>query len=228
MNSESLTKLPNLTAREGEPIEETIERSLPRLPGLTEKAIVHLRVIGGPGQQATQNYSISLTSSGAHLQAQFTPKATLVLIASYDDFTRILNGSYSPLQAYLDGTLKPLGDIEMGKRIISTLSGSEVPMLVCPILLNESWHVDGPGYGHITLSGKYFTSSGNVEIVYNWGGGFYQQLLVADYANGAFTTTQDQVPCGDIPGMPGVGVIVTATDIATSKYVTKSYATPCQ
>jgi hypothetical protein len=113
-----------------------------------------------------------LTPSGARLEAQDFTKPTLAIIIPYDSFARIVNGSYSPLQAYLDGNLKPIGNVELGKKIINHLGGSGTQTGVCPTLYNESWHLDGPGYGHITFSGESFTDSGTVQIVYNWGGGF--------------------------------------------------------
>jgi hypothetical protein len=225
MKAESYIKLRNLTVREGEPVKQIIERGLEQLRGLNEKATLQLRVTGVPGEKRTEAYSIVVTPSGAHLETQFT-KPTLAVILPHDSFVRIANGSYSPLQAYLDGNLRLIGNVEVGKRIISHLAGSGTQAGVCPTLYNESWQLDGPGYGHITFSGEFFTDFGTVEIVYNWGGGFYQQIVVADQS-GSFTTTQNNLSCGDIPGNPGVGVIVTATDLATGLYVTQGYPTPC-
>lgn len=228
MSSESYIKLRNLTVHEGEPVRQILQRNLDQLRGLKEKAIVHLRVKGGPtsAEEPVSGYSIALTPSGASLDTQGFTKPTLAVILPYDTFFGIASGSYSPLQAYLDGTLKLVGNVELGKRIISHLGASGTTAGVCPTLFNESWHLDGPGFGHITFSGEFFSDFGTVEIVYDWGGGFFQQIVVAD-KNGSFTTTESNLYCGDIPGNPGVGVIVTATDLGTGQSVTEGYGTPC-
>jgi len=227
MASESLIKLRNLTTKEGEPLEQIIQRGVEQMVGLKENATLQLRITGGPDPKGNTNYSIALTQSGAFLQPTPQIKPTLVVIVPHDSFMSIVDGSYSPLQAYLDGKLKPIGDVDLGKRIIIHLGGSGTQAAVCPMLFNESWTIDSPGQGHISFSGEFFTPSGFVQIVYDWGAGFYHQIARAD-ATGIFTTTQGALHCGDIPGQPGVGVIVTATDIATGKYITQKYGTPCR
>jgi hypothetical protein len=72
----------------------------------------------------------------------------------------------------------------------------------------------------------FFTPGGTVELVYDYGSGRYQLITTAD-ASGNFTVTEMGIPCGDIPGRPGVGVIVTATDLASGLYITQNYPTPC-
>jgi hypothetical protein len=62
--------------------------------------------------------------------------------------------------------------------------------------------------------------------VYDYGSGDYERILNAD-TSGQFTVTEPFIFCGDIPGMPGVGVIVTATDIGSGLETTGRYATPC-
>lgn len=225
MGADAYIKLRNLTAREQEPVKDIIQRGIQELKGLKEKAVVQFRVTETPTARA-ETYSVGLTPSGAFLRADNSMKPTLIVILSYDTFYRIANGSYSPLQAYLDQGVKIMGATNLGKAIISSLSGSGTQAAVCPTLFNERWKVDGGGIGHITLEGELFTDSGAVEIVYDWGGGSYQQILTAS-STGTFITTQGNLYCGDISGMPGVGVIVTATDIASGKSTTEKYATPC-
>lgn len=221
-------KLRNLTVREGESAKEIIERNLGELKGLNEKAIVQFRITDLPGAKTPEMYTIALTSAGAYLRPQTTAKPNLVVIVSSDTFVRIANGTYSPFQAYLDGKLRPVGDVELGRRIIGPLtpSGTSSGVGVCPIITSESWTYNGDGVGTITLSGEFFTPSGDVEIVYNLGSEFFQQIALASPPDGTFTVSQGEVPCGPIPNSP-YGVIVTATDITTGKYVTKGYATPC-
>jgi putative sterol carrier protein len=222
MSAESYVHLRKLTVREGEPIEDILQRGAEHLRGLGEKATIQFRFT-----DSGSTYSILLTPSGAFVHPKHLTKPTLVVITNSKDFYHIAEGSYSPLQAYLDGKMRILGNVELGRQIIKHLSnGTGTQVNVCPILVAESWELDGPGYGSVTLTGDFFTPGGTVEIVYNWGGGFYQQIVTAD-SSGSFTVTQGDIYCGDIPGDPGVGVIVTATDISTGKYTTKNYSTPC-
>jgi len=225
MAADQYIKLRNLTTKQNEPVKDIIQRGIQEVQGLAEKAIIQFHVTRTPSAKA-ETYSVALTPSGAALRPDNSTKPTLVVMLAYDTFYKIANGSYSPLQAFLDQDLRIVGNADIGKKIIAKLAGSGTQAAVCPTLYNESWHLDGPGYGHVTFSGEFFTDSGTVEIVYDWGGGFYQQIVRAS-ATGTFTTTQNDLFCGDIPGMPGVGVIVTATDLATGKSTTAKYATPC-
>ena len=97
-----------------------------------------------------------------------------------------------------------------------------------PKLFNESWRLDSPPdeVGTLTLSGSGFTRDGKVSIVYDYGSGQYRQIVQAN-SSGEFTAGQSSLDCGDIPGQPGVGVNVTATDISNGLYATGKYATPC-
>lgn len=228
MSNESFIKLRKLTTRDDEPIEAILERGVSYLQGLKEKATLQLRISGVGDKRGSSTHFILLTPSGSSLQtgAVADTKPTLVAIINSEAFYRVAEGSYSPVQAYLDGKLKLLGNVNVGKRLITHLAGSGTTAGVCPILTNESWKIDGPGFGSLTFTGEFFTHNGTVEIVYDWGGGFYQRIVTAD-SNGTFTITEGNLFCGDIPGHPGVGVIVTATDLATGQSTTQSYSTPC-
>jgi putative sterol carrier protein len=225
MSAESYVKLRRLSSQEGEPIEKILQRATDELRGLREKASIQLRLVGS-GSTGAQIYSIRLTPTGAHLHADTVTNPTLVVIATTEAFYRMVEGSYSPLQAYLDGKMKLQGNVELGRRVIQHLAGSGTQVAVCPVLINESWKLDGPGYGSLTVSGEFFTPGGTVDIVYDWGGGLYRRIITAD-ANGNFTVTEPNLYCGDIPGRPGVGVVVTATDLSSGQYNTQSYGTPC-
>jgi hypothetical protein len=97
-----------------------------------------------------------------------------------------------------------------------------------PNLFNERWQLDSPpdGLGSLSLAGEGFTHNGAVQIVYDYGGGQYERFVQASQFGG-FAVTESFLYCGDIPGMPGVGVIVTAYDINTGMYATRKYSTPC-
>jgi hypothetical protein len=225
--TESFVKLNKLTTCEGEAIEAILERGIGLLQGVQGKAIIEVRIRGTQEPDGTSIHSIVLSPSGAFLRkgSVESGRPTLVAIMRAEVFYGIVEGTHSPVQAYLDGKLKLLGNIELGRKLILRLPHTGTVVQVCPLLLEESWTPGALGIGSLTLQGGFFTPNGSVEIVYDWGGGFYQQILMADF-QGNFTT-KENLPCGDIPGKPGVGVIVTATDIATGLYTQRSYATPC-
>jgi SCP-2 sterol transfer family len=233
LSAESYFKLPKLTEQDGEPVEHILRRAAERLRGLTHKATIQLRLLRVGGTAATSIHSMRLTPAGAFLHAGNVTKPTLVVITTAEAFNQMAEGSYSPVQAYLDGKIKLEGNIDLGRQIFKQLGGSVPRQLggptqdpVCPTLTNESWKLDEPGVGSLTVSGLFFTPGGTVDIVYDWGGGFYQQHPTAN-SEGGFTVTEGGLFCGDIPGHPGVGVILTATDLSTGLYTTQGYPTPC-
>ena len=186
-----------------------------------------MRILPANGTGPKVSHFLQLTPAGATLLPSAPPgMPTLVTIMTHDAFNSIAGGTYSPLQAYLDGKLKVHGNVGLGQQIIQHLAGSGSQTAVCPTLSSGSWRLDGIGIGSLTLSGQFFTLGGTVQILYNWGGGQYEKIVTAD-GTGAWTATESNLYCGDIPGHPGVGVIVTATDLSTGQYVTKNYSTPC-
>lgn len=227
---ESFIKLKKLTTRDGEPIEDIFKRGVSMLTGVKEKATIEIRVRGAKGDRKTTTHTVVLTGSGASLRTGSIEgtKPTLAAILPADAFYKIAEGSYSPVQAYLDGNLTLIGNVDVGRNVIRQLGGSGTVAQVCPILLDEKWSYSPEvGVGTLTLTGYFFTPGGTVKIVYDWGGGLYERLVTADSGEN-FTASQGGLFCGDIPGHPGIGVFVTATDIATGKSTKNyGYATPC-
>jgi hypothetical protein len=226
---ESFVKLKKLTTRDGEPIETILERGVSMLKGLKEKATLEIRVRGTKGETKAVTHTVVLTGSGASLRKGSIDgsKPTLAAILPADAFYQIADGSYSPVQAYLDGNLKLIGNVDVGRRMILHLGGPGTVAQVCPFLVRESWNFDPQQQvGTLTFTGNFFTPGGTVEILYDWGGGFFQRIAVAD-SRGSFTLSEGGIYCGDIPGHPGIGVFVTATDLATGKSTKDGYSTPC-
>jgi hypothetical protein len=229
MSVETQVEPREATGQESEPIEAIIKRMLPHLGGLGKKATVELRLIPAGGSGAASVHSVILSPAGAFLHPHRVKKPTLVAISTPEAFSRMAEGSYSLVQAYLDGELKVHGNVDLGKEIVRNLPGpANTPPLVCPTLYNENYKLEEPGFpvGSLTFSGEFFTPFGEVEIVYDYGSGFYQQIVMAN-SSGTFTTTEIGIYCGPIPGRGNVGVVVTATDLATGKYTTQGYVTPC-
>ena len=228
MIAESYIKIQKLTAQDGEPIEDILQRGVDELHGLGEKATLELRLIGAADSNAKSVYSMQFTPEGASLHTERLTNPTLVVITTLSAFHDIAEGSYSPLQAYLDGKLKLQGNVELGRRITQHLkaSGTQTACASCPCLTFVSWQLDEPQSGSLILSGSFFTPSGTVEIVYDYGSDQDQRLVVADPGDwpqgGAFAVTQPYLPC-----QTGVGVTVTATDLSNGQYTTLNCSTPC-
>lgn len=229
MSDVSPVELRKFTAREGESIETILRRGIEHLGGLGKKATIELRLIPSGGSGAASVHSIILTPAGAFLHSKRIKKPVLVAISTPEAFHRMAEGSYCPVQAYLDGELRVHGNVDLGKEILRNLFGpSNTQSLVCPTLHGESYTLEEPGYpvGSLTFSGEFFTPFGEVEIVYDFGSGFYQQIVTAD-SSGSFATTETGIYCGPIPGRGNIGVVVTATDNSTGKSTSQGYTTPC-
>lgn len=227
--ADSYVMLRNMTTTEGEPIEDILHRVAKHMAGLQEKAIVQLRIVRADEAGARKVYALHVTPSGSALRADTMVAPTLTLITTAKALRQILGGSYSPVQAYLDGRLHLHGDVALAKRVALHLAESGNNVNVCPLLDAEQWQPDGRGHGSLTVSGFNFTPGGLADLIYEWGGGRFRKTVFAD-DRGRFTVTEPGIPCGDIPGRPGVGVIVSAFDLASGQSLItgdQSYATPC-
>ena len=223
MNSQSFVRIYKLTVTGNESIEDILHKGAAQLKGLNVKALVHFRIVSDDVGSGREVYWASLTPSGAVLKKEGLGKPSLVVITTPGTLRRIADGSYSPVQAYLDGKMELIGNIDIAKQIVLHLKAFGDTVDVCSTI-----QLDGYDSGNedLTISGQFFTPGGQVVLNYNWGGGFYQQVTVAN-SNGSFAVTEPGIPCGDIPGDPGVGVIVTATDLASGMDTTKGFSTPC-
>lgn len=227
ISAESYLKVRALTANKTESIEEILHRAAERMRGLEEKATIQLRLIRADETAHKIAYTIQLTPAGASLQMESSTKPTLVLVTTSAIFREIAAGAYSPVQGFVEGKLYLQGDVNLGKRLVQHLSESNAVVNVCPFLDAESWRSDRNGRtGSLTLTGLNFSPNGRVDIHYDWGGGQNLKIVFAD-ARGRFTASESLF-CGDIPGMPGVGVTVVAFDIRSGmQTVPNKYSTPC-
>ena len=224
MSANSFVKLRKLTTKDGEPIEEILHRAAEQMRGFTEEATIQLRLIRVDETAAKRVYSMQLTPTGALLEIECLTEPTLVVITTAKTFRHIAEGSYSPVQAYLDGRLHVQGDVGLGKRVILHLAGSGANVNVCPLLDAEIWQADGNGRtGSLTVSGFNFTPGGRVIIRYN----FPEEIsvpesFVAD-SRGRFTRKRNLLTCGGV-------VKVSAFDIESGQNLITgdvSYSAPC-
>ncbi len=226
MDPESFVKLNKLTTSDDEPLEDIVQRIVSELGGLRARGTFELRVLGEGDTNEVNSFSMRFTPAGTTSLTERVKKPTFVAISTHEAFRTMVQGSYSPLQAYLDGPLKLQGNVQLGRQIIQHLAGLGTETRVCPVLFYESYSPVDNG-GSLTLRGDFFTDGGTVEIVYNYGGSIILEQTVTADGSGNFTVTETGLPCGDMLDTPGVGVIVTATDLSTGKSTTQGLPTPC-
>lgn len=228
MANESFIKLRNLTVSDDEPIEDIVNRVAEEFRGMSGAATFELRLIDAGGTKARTSFSVHLAHAVPAVHPHSAQKPDFVAITTPQAFRRMVGGTYSPFQAYLDGNLKVHGNGEIGRKIVGHLRPSPATggSTCNPIIYDPSYNAAGPDGGSLALSGCCFTPGGAVLLYYNYGSGEYESAITAD-ANGQFTYTQPGIFCGPIPGQGDVGVIVTATDLASGKSTTQGYPTPC-
>jgi SCP-2 sterol transfer family protein len=247
MANDPSAKLRNLVATHDEPIEGIVRRVVRELGGLRERAIIELRLLGGENPNSVTKFTVVLSHAGASLLPNNVQNPTLLAITTVETFREMVNGSYSPFSAHMDGKLTVQGNVELGLKVFGHFAapGVQTPTphtptgptggpsqpVLCPTLVNESWSQDSPGsvYGSLTVSGEFFTAGGTVVINYNYSicSSQYQQTLTAD-ASGRFTVTQDGIPCENSP-LPAryYGVGVTAFDNSSGLNTFQNYHIPC-
>jgi hypothetical protein len=222
VGDESLFKLRTLTERDDEPIEDIIRRGLDYLGRVEAKATLELRLLDAENPESVNRYSVRLSPEGASLDVPGPKRPQMVAITTVTDFRDMAKGSYSPLQAYLDGRLRIEGNVDLGRIISQQFGGLGTLDQVCPILVSGTYNVDVQS---LTLVGDFFTPGGTVVLDYDLGGDTYQNIVVAD-SRGSFTVSEGGISCGPIPGSL-YGAIVTAFDQSSGKSTTKGFATPC-
>jgi hypothetical protein len=238
MKPASLVKLKKLTTSDDEPIADIMNRVVSKLGSdatrhprthrwVQTPATFELRLPSNAGKTEVTTFTTEMTSTGATLLTERVPDPTLVAIMSTETFRGIVQGATSPRQALLDGSLKLQGNVQLARDIIRPLAGSGPAVGACPpYLVFDSYSPVADG-GTLTLSGRFFTSGGTVSILYDYGGNSVEQEVTAD-VTGNFDATQAGLPCGEIVGQPpGIGVVVTATDLSSGDSAASPFPTRC-
>jgi SCP-2 sterol transfer family len=225
MTTQELARLAPLSGAE-ESIPQIVQKGMEKLAGLGRKAIFELRVTGGPQRHEETVMTIQITPSGASLLPREVEKPTLSAAMTTEVFLDITRGAYSPAQAFRESKLTLRGSLDLAEVILRRLAepapSSDSGFAPCDQLNFVSYD---PASGSLTLNGVNYVSGATVVLDYDWGGGTFQQVVTA--VNDGFTVTQPGIPCGDLPGNPGVGVIVTAFDELLNLTRTQGFPTPC-
>jgi SCP-2 sterol transfer family len=177
MSAATYVKLRKLAAVVNEETNDIVQHAIDQLGGMQEKAVIQLRLIGTEETAPPTIYTVQVSPARVFLTDNTVAKPTLAIITTLDVFRRMADADYSPISAYQDGKLRLRGDVGLARRMLRKLaepSIEEAPFPCLPTLQNESYQDEA-----LTFSGIYFTPGGEVEIVYDWGGGFYQQIVVA-------------------------------------------------
>ncbi len=61
-------------------------------------------------------------SAGSEARAAKADDPALEIVATGETYRRMADGSYSPLEAFLDGKMRVRGDVDLGKRLVRKLS----------------------------------------------------------------------------------------------------------
>jgi putative sterol carrier protein len=208
-------KLPPLTVADEESLDDIAERLAASVAALE---ISGRLTVGDSASSWTKSMTVGASDAG---------DSEAVVVADEHTLRRIARGTYSPVTAYLDGALTLSGDTALAKGILHKLGGAGSVVDVCPVLTSPQWQLNPPyQQGTLTLTGQFFTPDGQAVLIYDMGGESYQDVVTVD-AGGDFTHARDGIGCGDIPGRPGVGVTVTATDLTSGLQTVQSYGTPC-
>jgi SCP-2 sterol transfer family len=215
MSTHSHATLPKLSMQDDEPLEQILLRAVSRLDGLQEEAIVELRLIPTGGVGPATRYAVRLSSAGAVVHPTSDENATLTIISAPEVIRRITDGSYAPLQAFVDGQVKLHGSLDVARRMINHFTGQDT---VPPCIYSSSYTAPG---GILTVNGQYCTPGGKVDLLYDLGGfGFASSNATVD-ASGKFTDTVTGIGCGSD------GVSVTAYDEMSETKTTQNVPTPC-
>jgi hypothetical protein len=150
MVAEVYATLRDLTIDASEPIERIVIRAAQHLANLRDTGTLHLRLIHPRGEPAQRtNFSIALSSDGAVLLEEVgtgrkgLDRLSLSVLTTTDSFRRIVEGTYSPVQAYLDGRLHLHGNVDLGKSIVLHLLRAGGPLAFCPLTIDQDWQAVG-------------------------------------------------------------------------------------
>jgi hypothetical protein len=114
MTEHSFITLRKLTDESEEPVEHILRRVGEELRGFAGKATIRLRLIGVGKAGAKRAYSLRIAPEGASLQLETTADPDLEISTGAKTFRHITRGTYSPIQAYLDGRMYLRGNVDLG------------------------------------------------------------------------------------------------------------------
>jgi len=109
------------TKRSPDELEQALERVAKALDDSGEEGLVQLRILSEPGPR---HLHFKLTPKRCTLQMEEAEKPTLELVARDETAWSILDGSLSPLEAFLRGKMRIRGEVALGRRLLRRLASS--------------------------------------------------------------------------------------------------------
>jgi putative sterol carrier protein len=120
MNTYALVR--SLTDGHGNDVDLTMELLANAISGVGEQGALQLSLGGTDEGEQRRTWTLSL-DEGASADGSVTSDVTL--LTAPETFQRMAEGTYSPVQAFLDGKLRVRGDIDLAKRILRHLAGPD-------------------------------------------------------------------------------------------------------
>ena len=237
MDAESFARLERLTTRPDEAVADILERGLAKLGGVTTAATFELRLPSADAVTGFDRFTLRLGPPGPSLLTGHVDNPSLVATMSHEVFRQLVDGTYPPAQAYLDGAVELQGDLALAREVVGRLRAPGTGAAVCPLILLDEGYSPVNGGGTLSIVGLFFSPNGPVELVLDYGlgtiapplpcpGSQSARCVQAD-ANGTFSWEAEGVPCGDMLKTPGVGAVVSAVDLLSGRQKTQNFPTPC-
>lgn len=84
-----------------------------------------LQVSLGADEDGAERRGWTISLEGHEARAGRVERPDVEMLASVETFWRLVDGSYSPVEAWRDGRLRVRGDEQLGKRVLRHLAGPE-------------------------------------------------------------------------------------------------------
>lgn len=110
-------------------IQAVLDQAADRLSDFDESAVVQVRLV--PARGAPRAWSMRTGGDQRRAEAGRAERPDLEVVTSAETLQRVADGSYSPIQAFIDGRLRVRGDAELGKRVVRHLGGPDGDVDVC-------------------------------------------------------------------------------------------------
>jgi putative sterol carrier protein len=114
-----------LTEGHGSDADLVMQRLATAIGGAGETGVMRLSLGGDEEGSERSVWMLSLADATAERSANGSVASDVTLLTAPETFQRMAEGSYSPVQAFLDGKLRVRGDIDLAKRILRALAGPE-------------------------------------------------------------------------------------------------------
>jgi putative sterol carrier protein len=93
-----------------------------------EQADVQFRILDGDERRY---YCLSIDCCGCQASSDRAEDPALEIVTRAETWWQIVGGDLSPLDAFIQGKLRVRGDVDLGKRLLRQLAGSEGKVDIC-------------------------------------------------------------------------------------------------